>query len=209
MDSLPAPLRELLGTTIWEAVGLVTAITYLVLATRRSQWCWLHAFISSACYTVVMWRAGLVMDTLLSVFYIVMAGYGYWQWRRGQSDDGELWVVSWSWPQHLLALTAVVVVSAINVWILKTHVSVARSPWLDSLVTWGSVLTTFMVTRRVIENWLYWIVVDGVAAYLYFTRGLKATAVLFFIYVLMVIYGYFDWRKRGKREALRTAGVSA
>ena len=202
MEALLADLHELFGTTAWEAVGVVTAVLYLVLATRRSQWCWFHAFVSSVCYTVVMWRAGLVMDTLLSVFYIAMAVYGYWEWRRGQASDGELLVVSWTWRQHVIAFAAVVLVSAVNVWILKTHVSVSRSPWLDSLVTWGSVLTTFMVTRRVIENWLYWIVVDGVAAYLYFTRGLNATALLFVAYVIMVIYGYLAWRKRAAEEPL-------
>ena len=201
MDSLPAPLQELLGTSVWEAVGVISAILYLVFATARSQWCWLFAFVSSTIYVVVMWRAHLVMDTLLSVFYVIMAVYGYWQWRRGQATDGDLHIVSWTWRQHLLALVAVVFVSAINAWILKEHVAIARSPWLDSLVTWGSVLTTFMVTRRVIENWLYWIVVDGVGAYLYYTRGLHVTALLFVAYVLMVIYGYFNWRKRAAAEA--------
>lgn len=196
MDSLPAPLQELLGTTLWEAVGVITALLYLVLATARSQWCWLCAFISSAIYVVVMWRAHLVMDTWLNVFYVIMAVYGYLQWRRGQTDEGQLLIVSWTWRQHLLALGAVLVASAINTWILQQHVASARSPWLDSLVTWGSVLTTFMVARRVIENWLYWIVVDGVAAYLYYTRGLNATALLFVAYVFMVIYGYFAWRRR-------------
>lgn len=196
MESLRAILQELLGTSIWEAVGVITALLYLMLATARSLWCWLCAFISSACYVVVMWRAHLVMDTLLSVFYVVMAVYGYWQWRRGQTGDGELVIVSWGWRQHVLALIVVLLVSAINAWLLTAHVELARAPWLDSLVTWGSVLTTFMVARRVIENWLYWIVVDSVAAYLYYTRDLNATALLFVAYVFMVIYGYIVWRKR-------------
>ncbi len=205
MESLRAILHELLGTSIWEAVGVITALLYLMLAMARSQWCWLCAFISSACYVVVMWRANLMMETLLSVFYVAMAVYGYWQWRRGQAGDGELVIVSWSWRQHVVALTVVLLVSAINAWILTAHVESARSPWLDSLVTWGSVLTTFMVARRVIENWLYWIVVDGVAAYLYYTRDLNATALLFVAYVFMVIYGYFVWRKRAVSAALPEA----
>ena len=82
----------------------------------------------------------------------------------------------------------------INVWVLA-HVQMARSPWLDSLVTWGSVLITWMVARRVIENWLYWIVVDGIAAYLYYSRGLVATALLFVAYVGIVIHGYMVWRR--------------
>jgi len=105
----------------------------------------------------------------------------------GDPVDFELWCLA---------------VSAINAWILETHVTTARSPWLDSLVTWGSVLTTFMVARRVMENWLYWIVVDGLAAYLYYTRGLSATAGLFVVYVLMVIYGYVVWRKQASMNPI-------
>lgn len=194
MVTLSAILHELLGTSIWEALGVVLALAYLVLAMFRSMWCWLCAFISSVCYVVVMWRAQLLMDTWLSVFYVAMAVYGYWQWRRGRAADGGLAVVSWGWQQHLYAAAAVLLATAINAWVLQ-HVQIARSPWLDSFVTWSSVLTTFMVARRVMENWLYWIVVDSVAAYLYYTRGLTATAVLFLVYVGMVIYGYYAWRK--------------
>jgi nicotinamide mononucleotide transporter len=62
-------------------------------------------------------------------------------------------------------------------------------------VTWGSVVATWMVARRVIENWLYWIVVDAVAAWLYFSQGLLWTTVLFIIYLGIVIRGYFVWRR--------------
>jgi nicotinamide mononucleotide transporter len=204
VDTLLTGLRELLGASWWEAVGVVTALLYLVLATHRSQWCWLHAFISSVCYVVVMWRAGLIMDTLLSVFYAAMAVYGWWQWHIGTTAQGELAMESWSARQHLLALLGVLLATAINAWALQ-YIHIARSPWLDSFVTWGSVLTTFMVARRVIENWLYWIVVDGIAAYLYFTRGLQATAVLFVLYVLMVIYGYWNWRRHRSVAAVVAA----
>jgi nicotinamide mononucleotide transporter len=206
METLRNALSELLGTSAWEALGVILALLYLVLATARNLWCWLCAFISSVCYVVVMWRAQLVMDTWLSVFYVVMAVYGYWQWRRGQSQSGELQIVSWSWRQHVLAVVMVLLATAINAWFLLEH-EMARSPWLDSFVTWGSVLTTFMVARRVIENWLYWIVVDAVAAYLYFSRGLSATALLFVAYVLMVIYGYWAWRRSAAQVAMVEATV--
>lgn len=201
MAMLDRILRELLGASLWEASGVILALLYLVLAMFRSMWCWLCAFISSVCYVVVMWRAHLVMDTLLSAFYVVMAVYGYWQWLRGQSDKGDLMIARWTWRQHALAALFLLVATAINAWALQ-FVQTARSPWLDSFVTWGSVLTTFMVARRVIENWLYWIVVDGVAAYLYYTRGLTATTVLFVAYVLMVIYGYWAWRRKAAQQTL-------
>lgn len=174
---------------------MLLALAYLVLAVRRSLWCWLCAFISTAIYIVLMARSGLVMDTLLQVYYLIMAVYGYIEWRRGQEPSGELAVVSWTWQQHVIAVAVVLFATVINAWVLQ-YIQMARSPWLDSFVTWGSVLTTWMVARRVLENWLYWIVVDSVAAYLYYTRGLTATAGLFLLYVLMVVQGYLVWRRR-------------
>jgi nicotinamide mononucleotide transporter len=211
MNALQSILRELLGTSIWEAIAVILALAYLVLAVRRSLWCWLCAFISTAIYIVLMAGSGLVMDTLLQVYYLVMAVYGYLEWCKGQQPSGELAVVSWSARQHAMAILAVALATMVNAWMLQylavwlaamtksgplQNVVLVRSPWLDSFVTWGSVLTTWMVTRRVIENWLYWIVVDSVGAYLYYSRGLTATAGLFIAYVIMVVYGYRVWHKR-------------
>ncbi len=204
MTTLQHILRELFGTSFWEALAVVLSIAYLVLATRRSLWCWLCALISTIIYTVLMARTGLVMDTLLQVYYLVMAVYGYLEWTRGRQPSGELQVVRWIWQQHVLAIGAVVFATVINAWVLQ-FIAMARSPWLDSFVTWGSVLCTWMVARRVLENWLYWIVVDGVAAYLYYSRGLVATAGLMLVYVGMVIYGYFIWRRQQLPAVLQEA----
>lgn len=215
MTTIERVFRELLGTTVWEAVAVVLALAYLVLAMRRSLWCWLCALISTAIYIVLMIQAGLIMDTLLQAYYLVMAVYGYFEWRRGMQPSGEVAVVSWSLREHGLALLVVAVATVLNAWLLQyamdwlaakgmEHVLKIRSPWLDSLVTWGSVLTTWMVARRVIENWLYWIVVDSLAAYLYYSRGLTATAALSIVYVFMVVRGYMMWRKQPLAVAAAT-----
>ena len=205
MDKLHAIATELLGTSVWEAAAVLLALAYLVLAIRRSLWCWLCALLSSAIYIVLMADSGLVMNTLLQIYYLVMAGYGYWQWRRGVTTSGELLIVSWTARHHALAITAVLLITAVNAWLLPLLMAQARSPWLDAFVTWGSVLTTWMVARRVIENWLYWIVIDSVAAYLYYTRGLAATAVLFIVYVGMVIHGYLVWRRSAAQALHKVA----
>ncbi len=187
--------HELLGTTIWEAIAVILALAYLVLAVRKSLWCWMCAFISSAIYVVLMFEAGLVMETCLNIFYVIMAVYGYVEWRRGTRDDAEMVTVRWRWQQHVIGMAAVLAATVVNALYLQLHVQAARSPWWDSFITWGSVLTTFMVARRVIDNWLYWIVIDSIAAVLYYSRGLVATSVLFMIYVAMVLYGYWRWHQ--------------
>jgi len=69
----------------------------------------------------------------------------------------------------------------------------AALPYLDSFTTWGSILTTWMVTRKILENWLYWLVIDSVSIYLYLDRGLYLTAGLFVLYLIIVLFGYRKW----------------
>ena len=187
-------LVQLRALSPWEVAGALIGLGYLLLAVRRNLWCWLCAFTSTAIYLVLFARATLYMQSLLQVFYLVMAVYGFIEWRKGRSPSGEVLIRSWRWPQHLAAASMVAVATVVNGWLLARYTD-AAAPYMDSFVTWGSVVTTWMVARRVIENWLYWIVVDGFAAYLYFTQGLYPTTVLFVIYLGIVVHGYFAWRR--------------
>jgi nicotinamide mononucleotide transporter len=193
-DFLQLAWREFAATSAWEWTAVILGFAYLLLAVRRNQWCWWAALISSGIYLVLVARAHLYMQTLLQAFYLVMAVYGYLQWRGGRDQAGELEMVRWSWSMHVAVAGVVLLVTLLNGWLLSSHLD-AHAPYLDAFVTWGSVVTTWMVARRVIENWLYWIVVDAVAAGLYFDQGLRATALLFIAYIGIVIHGYFVWRR--------------
>jgi nicotinamide mononucleotide transporter len=186
-------------TSPWEITAAVLGLAYLLLAVRRSLWCWVCAFVSTAIYLVVFARASLYMQSALQVFYLVMAVYGFLDWRSNRSEAGALLIRSWTTPQHLLAVAAVMVATAINGWLLVRNTD-AAAPYLDSFVTWGSVITTWMVARRVIENWLYWVVVDSVAAWLYFQSHLYPTTVLFLVYLGIVVHGYFVWRREQAQQ---------
>ena len=199
-------LSQLLATSPWEAAAALLGLAYLLLAVRRNLLCWLCAFISTAIYLVLFAHARWYMQSVLQVFYLAMAVYGFIDWRKGRTTDGEVVIRSWT-PAHHTAVAAVVVVaSVVNGWLLA-HNTDAAAPYVDSFITWGSVVTTWMVARRVIENWLYWVVVDAVAAWLYFTQGLLVTGLLFTIYLGIVVHGYFVWRRQQAQQ--RLAGVAA
>lgn len=198
-------VEQFLATSPWETAGSLLGLAYLLLAVRRNLLCWLGAFLSTAIYLVLFAKAALYMQSLLQVFYLVMAVYGFIEWRRGRTAGGEVRIESWSVNQHVTVTVLVIIASALNGWALARWTDSA-APYLDSFVTWGSIVTTWMVARRIIENWLYWIVVDGVAAWLYFSQGLLATTVLFIIYLGIVVRGYFVWRRD---QALQSQAVVA
>lgn len=177
--------------SLWEVTAVALSIAYLALAMRQSRLCWYAAFGSTTIYTVLFWNVSLLMESALNVYYLLMALYGWWAWRPDAPTHTAA-IQSWGPKQHLLAIAAVLLLTLISGYLLteNTH---AALPYLDSFTTWGAVLTTWMVARKVLENWLYWIVVDGAAALMYIDRGLYLTALLMVIYVIMVIIGWFNW----------------
>lgn len=194
-------LIQLRATSVSEAIGAALGLAYLLLAVRRNLLCWLCAFASTAIYLVLFAQAALYMQSLLQVFYLVMAVVGFIDWKRGRTEEQGVLIRTWTIRQHLLAALAVAAATIANGWILDTQTN-AAAPYLDSFVTWGSVVTTWMVARRVLENWLYWIVVDALAAYLYFTQGLLVTTLLFVIYLGIVVRGYVVWTRERRGQLI-------
>ena len=192
------------GTSFIELAAMLLALAYLVLAIRESRACWWAAFASSLLYVAVLFRAHLYMESVLNVFYAGMAVYGWWQWRGGRRGVG-LRVSRWSLRNHLGGLVAVLAASLVaSRWLAAN--TAAAWPLADSLVTWSSVFATFLVARKVYENWHWWLVIDSVAAGLYFNRRLYATMLLFMIYLVLIVIGMRQWRR--SLDAAAVAGAT-
>jgi len=192
-------LQSILAQTMspWEAVAVVFAIAYLLLAVKENILCWLFALLSTAIYTILFWDVSLLMESALNVYYMAMAVYGWQQWTRGGKNDGSephaLAIQSLSARQHVIVIAAIAVLTLVSGYLLGEHSS-AVWPYVDSFTTWASVITTYLVARKYLENWLYWIVIDTVSIPLYIDRGLNLTALLFVAYVVIAVIGYFKWR---------------
>ena len=192
-----------LSMSVWEVVAVIFAIFYLLLAIRENVLCWLFAFLSTAIYTVLFWDVSLLMDSALNVYYMAMAVYGWYQWTRGGTNGDDqphaLAVRSMSGRQHGLVISAIAFLSIISGYLLSEHSSAAW-PYIDSFTTWASVITTYLVTRKYLQNWLYWIVIDAVSVPLYIDRGLNLTALLFAAYIVLATIGYLKWRGHLRRN---------
>ncbi len=191
---MQALLAELSAWSPVELIAAILALAYLVLAARQNFWCWPCALVSTAIYLWLFFERALYQQSLLQVFYIAMAIYGWWHWRRGGAGDGALTVSRWQPAQHAVAASLVLALTLVTGW-LEARFTPAPYPYLDAFTTWGSVVTTWMVARKVLENWLYWLVVDSVMVYLSYVARLPATVLLFVIYLGIVVAGFFAWRR--------------
>jgi len=179
-----------------EWAAMLLSLAYIILAAKGSLWCWPAAFISTALYTYIFYDVLLLMDSALNAYYLVMAVYGYWAWRKNHTDKtstSEFNVISWPAFWHLKACLVLAVIS--SAWgFFMANYTPADFPYLDTFTTVYAVFATYLVTQKVLENWLYWLVIDAISIYLYIEKGLYPTALLFIIFVGIAFYGYAKWR---------------
>lgn len=192
-------LAALHAMSAWEFIAVVLAVAYLLLAVRQNNLCWYCAFASTAIYTVLFWDVQLLMESALNVYYMAMAVYGWWQWRHGGAQDSTLPVQRWRWQQHAITLAAIVTITLLSGTLL-TRYTEAAWPYLDSFTTWASVVTTYMVARKILENWLYWMVINSTSIFLFIDRGLYLTALLLVSYLIISIFGLINWRRDYRQQ---------
>ena len=191
-----------------ETLAVLCAIAYLFLAMRENIYCWHFAFFSTALYVWIFQDVNLYMESALNIYYVLMALYGWFCWSTSKFAAEGLKIKSWTLNLHIKVVSLICLLTAVSGVLLSINTS-ARLPYLDSLTTWGSVITTFMVARKVLENWLYWVVINSLSIFLYVDRELYQTAVLFAMYTALSVAGYFQWRSIYQRESKQHSSADA
>lgn len=191
-----------------ELFAVVASLLYVVLAAKGNIWCWPAAILSTVVYTVIFYDVYLWMDSLLQLYYLLMAIYGWFCWRKSNkinstNDTKALLYSQWTLQRHSSIIMVLTVLSFALGWLMATYTP-AHFPYLDSATTVFAVFATYLVTQKVLENWLYFIIIDIVSIYLYIEKSLTPTAALFGCYVILATYGYWQWRKQYKLQFHQT-----
>ena len=182
-----------------ETLAVILGIAYIVLAMRENSLCWYCAFASTALYVWIFGDVSLYMESALNVYYMGMAVYGWFLWRRGGEQKAGVMIVRWPVSRHLQIVCVTVILSLVSGYLLSEHTD-AHRPFVDSLTTWSSVLATFMVAKKVLENWLYWILINTISIFLFIERDLDQTAAMFSLYLLLSVLGYMTWLKNYAKQ---------
>jgi nicotinamide mononucleotide transporter len=192
-----AVLAYFTQTPLLELTAVLFSVLYVLLAAKVNIWCWPAAFISTAIYSYIFYDVTLFMDSMLNIYYLMMALYGWYCWRTSTNMAHQQTVKliqKWPLQRHVIcALLILCLVGGLG-WLMANYTR-ASFPYLDTLTTLFAVFATYLVTQKVLENWLYWIVIDLVSIYLYLAKDLQPTAMLFSFYVIISGFGYWHWRK--------------
>jgi len=175
-----------------EQVALLCGVAYALLVIKRIRWAWVFGAGSSALLVWLAAGAKLPLQAALQGVYVLMAIYGFWHWSKVAPGEKVIAITTWSWSRHVIAIVAI----ALAVWFgapILAEQTTAAWPQLDVAVTGLSLLATWMTARAILENWVYWLVVDAISFYLYSAQGLMFVAILYVIYFVIAIFGLRTW----------------
>jgi nicotinamide mononucleotide transporter len=192
-EVLPEFYTQFAAQSWAEIIAVVLALAYVWLAARQNIWCWPCALISTGIYTWLFWEVALPFHTALNAYYLLMAIYGWFKWQ--EQSTGQVVIQSWPMRRHVSWIAFLIVLAAV----LSQFAAIVLDAdylYLDAFITVFSVFTTILVAHKVLENWLYWMVINAFASFLYFLKDMQLTALLFVAYLGFAIYGYISWRRQ-------------
>jgi len=181
--------------THWiEIIGAILSLIYIYLSIKAKVSLWFFGIISSLFYIVVFYQTKFYADMSLQFYYVIISIYGWIHWKHGKSDMEELTTSIMTKRDWLITIIGIAVVYVFYYWILSKYTD-STIPKSDALVGALSVIGTWMLAKKFLENWLMWILADGLCIGLYLYKELYPTAILFVIYTVMAGVGYWEWKK--------------
>ena len=190
---------EQLQTQTWLDWAItVTALVYVFLAAKEKTSCWVWGAVSCSLWAYADFAVyNLWVDGLLQVFYVGMSLWGLYAWRSGKQTGEALAIQVWPFQYHALLFLAGAALTGLLGFIFDNY-SPTSYPYPDSFITSFSILATLLTVRKVLENWLYWIVLDMLAVFLFAARDAVLVAMVMAIYSVIAVFGYLQWRKKWK-----------
>lgn len=181
-------------TSIIEILGIITGLLGVWLTIRKNIWCFPVGIVNVTTYALMFSSEGirLYADAILQCIYLLLLIYGWIQWKKNRKTFD-----TFNYPAQLFT-TKLIYISFLAYFLLAFFLQEftnASLPWLDSALTILSLVAQWMIARKLIANWIIWIIVDAVYVPLYFYKGLPLTSILYFIFLLLAVKGYMDWRK--------------
>ena len=191
-----------------EWIAAIAGAVSVYLSARENIWSWPTAIVNVGLYIIVFRRAGLYSDMGLQVVYLLLSIYGWYEWLYGGANRTQL-VVSRATRRQWLLATPI----ALIFWLLLARYTATLSgvalPYLDSGLTTVSLVAQWMMTRKILENWMLWIIADIVYVPMYVYKKLPVTAALYLVFLVLAVIGLRGWWRSWAGRAAAEEPIAA
>jgi nicotinamide mononucleotide transporter len=184
-----------------EVLGVIFSILYLYFSIRQNILLWPMGIASAVLYMVVFYQSKFYADMGLNGYYVVISVYGWVLWKRGKEEQESGLPVSRLGRKNAAVLLLITATAFVGIGMVLKEYTDSPIPYWDAFTTAVSFTATWMLARKILENWILWIIVDLVSMGLYLYRGLYPTLLLFGIYTTMAVIGYYKWLRSYQSNA--------
>ncbi len=182
--------------TIWDIIALITGIVGVYLTIKQNSWCWPIATISVIISGVTFFNARLFGDFAMQLFYCAAGIYGWFYWKK---NNTKTFIVTKMPNSYWLYVLIGVLCQTSILYFILTYFK-GDQIIFDAILTACSFTCTFLMTKKWLQNWLFWIVIDLAYVFLYLLKDLPTYAVLNLIFAIVAAYGYFTWKNQLKPQ---------
>lgn len=180
-----------------EIFGAIFGFLSVYFTIRQNIWCWYFGLLQVTLYCFVFYTSKLYSDMILHVIYIFLQFYGWYNWKYGGSNKSTLRVTLLTHTMFWIGLT--VLVTALLGYVMQTKTD-ASFPYEDAFITVASLVAQYLMIKKILQSWLFWIIVDVVAIIIYAYKDLYFTTVLYVLFLVMAVMGYLEWKKAYNEE---------
>ena len=177
-----------------EIAGAVIGLLYLYLEYRASVYLWPVGVIMPLFYIYIFFVSRFYADMGIYIYYLFASIYGWIRWNKSASQEQGLAITHMPFRYWSIALLALSILFAVIAWILIRFTD-SPVPFGDSFTTALSIVAMWMLANKYIEQWGLWIIVNVVSCALYAWKGLYPTALLYVVYSIVPVFGYFKWKQ--------------
>ena len=181
---------------VLQIVGTLLGLLYLWLEYKANIWLWIVGAIMPVVHGVLYLNSGIYADAAMQLYYVLAGVYGLCVWMRGTKRAERVVSIQHTLSKWIFPLVAVYLLLHILMYYVLSEFTDSRVPFFDSMSTALSIVAMWMLSRKLVEQWLVWLVVDMISVGLYLYKGIPITAMLYTLYCALAIAGYVRWRKQ-------------
>lgn len=186
-----------------EIIAAAFGLIGIGLQIKQSHWYWFNSILMVLLYIYVFYQSKFYADMSFQLYYLTISFYGWYLWlkKSKKSHTKSNYTINRLSRQQLLFSLVVSSVLFISIYFILKRFTDSPIPIGDAFTTALSITATWLLARKFLENWIFWIVVDAISTALYIQKGLYPTAILFSVLTILAIVGYFKWRKEDTQNA--------
>jgi nicotinamide mononucleotide transporter len=182
-----------------ELFAVITGLLYVIFTIRENILLWLFGIISSGLYVWIFFKSGIFAYSLLYIYYVIIGLYGWYNWSRKPAKQAGGLRVRKASARYLGSCLAITLILIVPLFLVLKKFS-SDMALVDALLTSGGIVATWMLTQKLIEQWLFWVVIDLLSMGVMIYKELYPSALLFLVYTLLAIKGFEEWKKEMKLQ---------